>query len=277
MIPSTGFGPDGALPGLEHVREPAASRATRIRAGLLERPGTVAPSRVGYGLNLHISAPNQVFIRGRGLDAELGGSLTLRGTMNAIVPAGSFNLIRGRLDILGRRIELSEASLQLQGALVPFVRIVASVQSDGITASVLIEGEATDPKVSFTSIPELPQEEVLARLLFDRGLETLTAFQAIQLAGAVATLAGKGGEGVIGNLRKMTGLDNLDVTADGTGSAAVTLGKYLSEKVYTEATINQNNTSTVTLNLDVAPHITVKGHLDSDGRTGIGVFLQRDY
>jgi translocation and assembly module TamB len=226
-------------------------------------------------LNLRISAPNQVFIRGRGLDAELGGGLILRGTTDAIIPSGAFNLIRGRLDILGRRLELSEALLQLQGALVPFVRIIASVESDGITASVLIEGAANDPQVSFTSNPQLPQEEVL--LLFDRGLENLTAFQAIQLAGAVATLAGTGGVGVIENIRKRSGLDNLDITANGSGETSVTVGKYLSDNAYTEATVDQGGKSSVSINLDLAPHITLKGHVDSDGQTGIGVFLQRDY
>ena len=276
-IPSTGFTADGALPGLQHSNEPAASRTTRARAGQDRAGQSSDGGRPGYGLNLRVNAPNQVFIRGRGLDAELGGSLTLRGRTDAVLPAGAFNLIRGRLDILGRRLNLSEALLQLQGALVPFVRIVASVDSDGITASVLIEGAANDPQVSFTANPDLPQEEVLARLLFDRGLENLTAFQAIQLAGAVATLAGKGGEGVIGNLRKRAGFDNLDVTADDSGAAAVTVGKYISDNAYTEATVSQGGKSSISLNLDVAPHITLKGQLDSDGQTGIGVFLQRDY
>ena len=277
LIPSTGFGADGELPSLQHVREPEASRATRERAGQFSGPQVGGSGASGYLLNLRIAAPNQVFIRGRGLDAELGGALVLRGNIGAVVPSGAFNLIRGRLEILGRRLILSEALLQLQGALVPFVRIVASVESDGITASVLIEGAANDPQVSFTSSPQLPQEEVLARLLFDRGLENLTAFQAIQLAGAVATLAGTGGVGVIGNLRKRAGLDNLDIRSDGTSQAEVTLGKYLSDNAYTEVTVDQGGKSSVSINLDLAPHITLKGEVSSDGHTGIGIFLQRDY
>ena len=131
--------------------------------------------------------------------------------------------------------------------------------------------------MTFTSVPDLPQEEVLAHLLFGRGLQTVTAFQAVQLAGAVATLAGRGGEGVIGTIRHKTGLDNLDVQADAAGKASLTAGKYLSDKTYTEVTVDQGGKSSVTLNLDVTSHITLKGHVDSDGQTGIGVFLQRDY
>ena len=277
LIPSTGFGADGELPGLQHIHEPQASRATRARAGLVDGPTVGGSGASGYRLDLRIAAPNQVFIRGRGLDAELGGALILRGTTGAMVPSGAFNLIRGRLDILGRRLEVSEALLQLQGALVPFIRILASVDSDGITASVVIEGAANDPAVSFTSVPDLPQEEVLARLLFDRGLENLTAFQAIQLAGAVATLAGRGGSGVIGNLRERAGLDNLDIQSNSAGETEVTVGKYLSDNAYSEVTVDQGGKSAVSINLDLAPHVTLKGQVDSDGQTGIGIFLQRDY
>ncbi len=278
-IPSTGFGADGTVPGLKHVNEPAERRATRSHAGVIEgeQVGSGSATGGGYGLNLRVSAPNRVFIRGRGLDAELGGHVILRGRTDAVEPVGAFNLIRGRLDILGRRLNLSEALFQMQGALVPFIRIVAAVESDGIIASVVMEGAANDPTVNFSSIPDLPQEEVLARLLFDRGLDSLTVFQTVQLAGAVATLAGKGGEGVIGSLRKRTGFDNLDVTQDAANSTAVTIGKYLSDKAYTEATVGQAGKSSISLNLDIAPHITLKGKLESDGQTGIGIFLQRDY
>ena len=56
----------------------------------------------------------------------------------------------------------------------------------------------------------------------------------------------------------------------------MTLGKYLTEKVYTEVEVQQDNTS-ISLNLDLAPHITLKTAVGSDGQTGIGIFLQRDY
>ena len=275
-IPATGFGADGNLPGLTHVGDTAAVQATRSRAGV----GVAASAQAagpGYALNLSISAPNQVFVRGRGLDAELGGNLTLRGTTANIVPSGAFNMIRGRLDILGRRLVLSEAQFQLQGALVPFIHILASVESEGITASVLIDGQADNPTVTFTSTPALPQEEVLARLLFDRGLATISAFQAVQLASAVATLAGKGGDGVIGALRRKTGLDNLDVQSDGSGNTSVTAGKYLSDKTYSEVTVDQGGNSSISLNYDVARHITLKGRVDSAGSTGVGIYLKRDY
>jgi translocation and assembly module TamB len=277
QIPSTGMGSLGSLPDLRHINEPADVRATRVRAKLLGANGAAVVHRRAYPLDLLISAPNRVFIRGRGLDAELGGELRLGGTTANVQPNGAFKLIRGRLDILGKRLDLSEASLRLEGEFVPFVRILASNESDGITSSVLIEGKATEPAVTFVSSPELPQEEVLARLLFGQGLTALSPLQAAQLASAVATLAGKGGEGLVGRLRQGFGLDDLDLVTDAEGGAAVKVGKYLGKNLYSEIVVGQQGQSQINLNLDVTPNITLRGSSDGTGSTSLGVFFEKDY
>ena len=140
-----------------------------------------------------------------------------------------------------------------------------------------IEGRIDDPTVSFTSNPQLPEEEVLSRLLFGRGLETLSALQAAQLAGAVATLAGRGGEGIVAKLRKGFGLDDLDLSTAEDGTTSVKAGKYLSENLYTEVEVGQDGKSEISLNLDVTKNLTIKGTVGSEGGTGLGIFLEKDY
>lgn len=277
-IPSTGFGGAAGLPDLRHLNEPAAVRATRARAGLLvEAAGTNRAGKSDMALNVTISAPNRVFVRGRGLDAELGGEVRLLGTLSALVPTGAFNLIRGRLDLLGKRFDLQEALLQLEGDLIPFLRVVASTENDGITANVVIEGRANDPRVSFTSMPEMPEEEVLAQLLFGQDLQNLSPLQALQLANAIATLAGSGNLGVMGKLRQGIGVDNLDVKTTAEGGTEVTAGKYISKNAYTEVTVGQDGKSKINLNLDLTDNITLRGSAGTDGQTGVGVFLEKDY
>jgi translocation and assembly module TamB len=78
-------------------------------------------------------------------------------------------------------------------------------------------------------------------------------------------------------VRRKTGLDNLDVQADASGNASVTAGKYLSDKTYSEVTVDQGGKSSISLNYDVTRHITLKAHVDSEGKTGVGAYLQRDY
>jgi translocation and assembly module TamB len=133
------------------------------------------------------------------------------------------------------------------------------------------------PEILFLSEPELPEDEVLARLLFGRGIETLSPLQAAQLAGAVANLAGVGGEGIVSRLRKGFGLDDLDVTGDAEGGVGVRAGKYISDNIYTDVEIDSLGQAEVSINLDLSPSVTVKGSVDNEGQSGIGVFFERDY
>jgi translocation and assembly module TamB len=118
---------------------------------------------------------------------------------------------------------------------------------------------------------------VLAQLLFGRNLSEISAFQALQLANAVATLAGRGGVGLVGNLRDRFGLDDLDVTTTDSGETALRVGKYLTDNVYTDVTAASDGTGEVSLNIDLTPSLKGKATLGSDGNSSIGVFFEKDY
>ena len=255
--------------------------ATRRKAGLTGAQSGADPSAKssggGFGLNLQVNAPNRIFVRGRGLDAELGGGLTLTGTTNNIISAGRFELLRGRLDILGKRFDLVEGSVQFQGDLIPYLRFVSSTKTNAGEVRVIVQGPADEPEVIFESTPEAPQDEVLAQLLFGKNIDDISAFQALQLASAVATLAGRGGAGVVSRLRDGFGLDDLDVTTTDSGATAVRAGKYISENVYSDVTAASDGTADISLNIDITPNLKGKATLGSDGDSGIGLFSEKDY
>lgn len=277
-VPSGGSAGVAEIPEIVHLNETAAQRETRVRAGLIqdEEQGS-GGAGAAFPLDVTISAPSRIFVRGRGLDAELGGALRVTGTSANVVPIGEFGLIRGRLDVLAKRFTLTEGQIALQGALMPWILFQATTDQDEYAITLSLEGEATAPELKITSNPELPEEEVLARLLFDKGLTNLSALQAVQLASAVATLAGKGGAGLVSKLRQGTGLDDLDVGTDEDGNATVRAGKYISERVYTDVAIDSQGKTEINLNLDVTKSVTARGTVGSDGSGGIGLFLERDY
>jgi translocation and assembly module TamB len=147
----------------------------------------------------------------------------------------------------------------------------------GTQIRIIVEGPAGAPEVNFESTPQLPQDEVLAQLIFGRNLSEISPLQAVQLAAAVGTLAGSGGGGLIDGFRQNLGLDDFDVTTDDDGNAAVRAGAYLSENVYTDVTINSVVETEINLNLDITSEVTAKGTVDADGETSIGIFFERDY
>lgn len=273
--------PDGVggavedLADLRHIGEPPEVRRTRARAGLLDSAAASPASDVALDLAVH--APSRIFIRGRGLDAELGGQIRLTGSAREVISSGRFDLIRGRLDILGKRFELTEGYATLQGALDPFVRLVAQTSVDDRSIRIIVEGNASAPDVTFAATPDLPEDEILALLVFGHGLARVSPLQAVQLAAAVRTLAGKGGSGIVGRLRKTFGLDDLDITVGEDGTTGARIGKYLGENIYSDITVGSDGKSEINLNLTLSPALTARGSVASDGNSGLGLYFQKDY
>ncbi len=281
-VPSTGLTSIGDIPPITHLGGPANAQLTRSRAGVTGADGTESPvsrgpTGPGFGLDIRVNAPGRIFVRGRGLDAELGGNLLISGTTNAIVSSGRFELARGRLDILGKRFDLVEGSAQFQGDFIPYIRFVSTTSTAAGEVSVIVQGRADAPEVSFASSPAAPQDEVLAQLLFGRNISEISAFQALQLANAVATLAGRGGTGVVGTLRDRFGLDDLDVTTTEEGETALRVGKYVTDNIYTDVTAASDGTGEVSLNIDLTTSIKGRATLESDGNSSVGLFFEKDY
>ncbi|PIE11860.1 MAG: hypothetical protein CSA72_01715 [Rhodobacterales bacterium] len=286
-VPSSAIGSLGALPEVRHVGSPPPVRLTLDRAGLStggidkrrggDANGDGARRATVFPLDITVSAPARVFVRGRGLDAELGGSMRLGGTSRNVIPSGRFELVRGRIDILQQRFDLTEGYATLEGDFSPYIRLVATTDTDSGSASIILEGDASEPEISFASQPELPEDEVLSRLIFGRDLSALTPLQAVQLAAAVNTLAGRGNGGLVGQLRDSVGLDDLDITTSETGNTSLRAGKYLTDNLYTDVTVESDGTSRIDLNLDVSKNLTVRGGSSTDGESSVGIFFERDY
>jgi translocation and assembly module TamB len=218
-------------------------------------------------------------VRGRGLDAELGGQVQLKGSAAAPRAIGAFNLIRGRFNILTRRLAMSRGTVTFTGSLIPLLDFSADTSAGNITASVVVRGLATNPTFEFTSVPALPQDEVLAILLFDRSLAKLSPLQIAQLASAIATLTGAGGgPGVLDRLRSSLGVDDLDISTDETGAASVGVGKYLNENIYLgvkQGTVS--GSSRVTIDLDITKSLKARGEVGADGKSKTGIYFEKEY
>ena len=93
-------------------------------------------------------------------------------------------------------------------AIDPVLDIAAEVATADITAQAVLHGPVSAPKLTLTSSPAVPQDEILARVLFGRGLGQITAGEGLQVAAAAANLAG-GGFDVLDKVRGGLGLDRL--------------------------------------------------------------------
>ncbi len=263
------------IPSIEHLNESQASFVTRERANLVEREDA-EKSNSRIALDIALLAPKAVFVRGRGVNAELGGRIQIGGTTTAVVPSGQIELIRGNIDILGRRLALTKGVVTLQGDLTPYIEFESSTSTSDGTATIEIEGPLDAPEIDVFSDPERPTEEALAMLLFGNRFSELSPFVIAQMAASLAQLNGAGGDATKG-VRDATGVDTIDIGATEGGAGRLGAGAYLSDNLYTDFTVNTEGDTEVNLNLDVTDSFTVRGTVDGRGETGLGIFFERDY
>jgi translocation and assembly module TamB len=255
------------------ARRPAARTASGAASRRVSRS-----ANAGMPLDLVVSAPNNVFVRGRGLAAELGGELRLSGSTDNPTTLGAFEMRRGTFDILGRRLTFSRGKISFSGTMDPDLDFVAETTANDITAQILVTGQASRPDITITSNPTLPQDEILSRVMFGRSLGRLSAAQALQVAQSVAQLSGGDG-GVLEQMRRSLGVDSLELGTDAAGTGAqVGIGRRLNERMHLGVRQGTTpNSSQVTVDIDVTKNIRVQGATSADGAAEVGIGAQWDY
>ena len=272
------LGGGAALTGVRHVHTPPDVAATLKRARVTAGGRRCRrPVRSSCTSTWSSSAPRRLFVRGRGLDAEMGGRIRITGPVSSVSAVGGFDLIRGRLEILGKRLDFDSGTITLTGSLDPVINLVATSNTGDATVTVTVSGRASDPKIDFSSQPALPQDEVLAQLIFGRSLSDLSGFQIAQLAAAVAELSGGQNTSLLGSLRKATGLDDLDVTTDTNGNASVRAGRYIRDNVYLGVEAGAKGNEKVDINLGITRNLKAKASAGTDGDSSVGLYYEKDY
>ena len=126
----------------------------------------------------------------------------------------------------------------------------------------------------------MPRDEVMARLLFDRSLSSITPVQALKLARAIDSLAGGGRLGFLDRAQSAVGLDRVEMVQSGEegGSTALSVGKYVSEEAYVEVEKGLGaDEGKVSVEVEVTPRITVETEVGADAAGGVEVKWKWDY
>ena len=237
-------------------------------------------------LDLVIDVPNQVFVRGRGLDSEWGGKLTVTGLADAPQVNGQLAVQRGTLDALGQNFTFNKGLVVFDGAPPdnPRLDMDISAKVADILASVLVTGPARNPDIRLASDPALTREEILSRLLFGQAKAELTPLQALKLAQSAAVLSGNfgSGPGITDQLRDALGVDTIDVNTgdvgDNGGGASLSVGKYIADGVFLRLEQGLSSAdSRAVVEVEITDHITVETDVGADSASRAGVNWKLDY
>ena len=254
------------LPGTKHINLVPAAQA-RLALDAKRKGARNAPS-FDATLDITLDAPGHILVHGRGLDAELGGNLRIAGTLAAPKPAGAFNVKRGRLSILAARLDFTRGNLTFSGDLRPELDFAASMPASGATVGVEIAGPASDPRFTFTSSPDMPQNEILSRILFGTPSGQLSTGQALVLAQTAAQFSG---DASFEQLRKSLGLSGVDVSLGGSGPG-LGIQRALNDRVSVGVKAGASSSQTsIGVDVRVTDRIKVQGEVGSNGSRGAGV------
>ncbi len=268
------------LVDVKHINPPAAvARQTQEITGGGSSSSS-SDDTGGLQLDLTVNAPGRIFLRGRGMDAEFRGNIEVVGSVGNPRATGDFEMVRGRINVLTKRFVFDHGKIIFTGPLDPTLDFETATTQGGVTFSVNVDGTASSPQITFSSSPEMPQDEVLAQLFFGKGVSNLSAIQLAQLAGAIAEISGTGGGGgLFGSLRNFTGLDDIDIQSGGDdGETTVGIGRYLNDRTYLNVEKGLTGDSgRVRIDVELTDHLKLRGEAGIDGNTKAGIFYERDY
>lgn len=234
-------------------------------------------------LDLHLRAPEKLYVSGMGLESEWSADFNLGGTSAAPTMAGEVKLVRGKLDFAGHSFDLQDGLISFTGGntIDPTVAITASDTIDDVEVSVNVSGRAMNPHIGFSSSPALPDDEVLSRILFGSSIANLSALQAVQLASSLNSLRGTGGGlNPLGKLRSAAGIDRLrilgpdEATGRGTSLAA---GQYLTHDIYVELITDARGFTATQLEVSVTKWLSVLSQAGGSGVNSLNLRIKKDY
>jgi translocation and assembly module TamB len=161
----------------------------------------------------------------------------------------------------------------------PVLDFAAVTTTADITATVLVTGPARDPEISLSAVPDMPEEEIISRLLFGRSIGSLSAFQTVRLVDAIAEFSGAYGRdgSIFARVRRTVGLDDLDIDQNATGGTTITVGKQISDKVHVGVQTETNGSSRITLDVDLTRNLKAQVEGGANGGGSVGLTFEKEY
>ena len=258
-----------------------------IRTREINLPPDIAPpGALGapWRYLIDANAPGGVEVDGMGLDSEWSADILLRGTTDNPRIGGEARVVprQGFYSFAGVRFEITRGVIDFDENVPPDPRLDIRAETDvqDLSVTVTVRGNASRPEIAFSSNPALPEEELLARMLFGDGITNLSATDALQLGAAVASLRGGGGMDPINRLRESIGLDRLRIVPADPAlerGTAIALGKNFGRRFYAEIVTDGRGYNATELEFRVTSWLSLLASINTIGRGSVAAEYSRDY
>lgn len=186
---------------------------------------------------VHVVFGDHVLVKTAGVDARLGGAVTLQASGGGPVTAnGEVRVEKGTYAAYGMRLDIERGKALFAGGRAdrPVLDILALRQAGEVKAGVKVSGTPQKPQVHLYSEPHMPDTDILAYVVLGRPFGAGGGDGDLMMVAAGALLAGGESAVLQDRLQRRLGLDVIEIQAGGgeVSSSVVTIGKYLSPKLY---------------------------------------------
>lgn len=187
--------------------------------------------------DIQLKFGDDVRLDGNGLEARLGGQMTIRESFGKPLQAnGKIKIIEGSYTAYGQDLNLKQGNIIFNGPISqPGLDLKAQRKVDNIVAGLLIRGTLQNPQSEIFSIPAMPESDAIAYLLTGKPLRSSGSADGALLSSALTKLGVKGSAGLVEEIRNTTGLSTLEFdTGTDTTQTALLIGKYLTPQLYVQ-------------------------------------------
>ena len=184
--------------------------------------------------DIRVVVGDDVRLKGFGLDGRLQGSLSLRERPGKLATARGEMDVTGNYRAYGQDLDIQRGKLLFTGGPVgnPGLDLLALRELSRVKAGVRVRGAADSPVLTLYSDPPMDQAEALSYLVLGRPLNSASGNDGEQLGAAAAALGSVGGSLLASKLGAGTGLEVGVESSSDLGGAALTVGRFLTPKLY---------------------------------------------
>ncbi len=249
-------------------------------------PAAAGPSILApLSADVRVILPKNSWMRGQGLNAEIGGEVGLRKAPGGpFTLTGSLSTLRGFYLFQGKRFTLEEGTVTFVGSEEPNpnLNIRASVRIRDVRITVQISGTARDIRLTLESDPAMDQAEIISYVVFGRSSEEMKTGSATSAEEAALKMTGAL---TASQLNEIFGdafiLDSLAVEPGegGLGEGSVSMGKYVTEDVFVNyrQSFDLKQLHQLEVTYEILPTLDLETVIGDDKGYGIDLFWKKDY
>lgn len=251
------------LPELLVTGPPARAPITQSKDVIIEEaPPAKRVPPFALDLQVGVLLGDRVLIKMEGIDAQLGGRIDLSvRSLETIMSSGEIRVVKGRYNAYGIALDIVRGRIFYTGGSIgrPTLDILALRSVGEVRAGVIVGGTPQEPLIKLYSEPPMPDVDILAYIVLGHPLGA-GGEQASLVARAAGLLFSAGQSATLQDeIKNRLGLSTLDIQMDGAGTsglmgykaiavappgvapaqpatglsqAMVTVGKYLTPRLY---------------------------------------------